>query len=237
MSTATRTKVAGNRDLDDEAVASLLRAVKTIAAKEVEVVDPVAKLNLLDRSPQRRHCAPTSPMLRGRSISFATEELTRDPSARASASSPLLSPSSISPVRPQPRAVVPDLIEHHDWSKRVGSYKESLQQTIKKRKDGSFVGQIPRAKVRATLRRKFSWKLYPELEHYLLQKKRAYFEFSSRNYTPEQRRFNNTLTRELLDLASSQGFAFESFTFAMVRDRIRCYYKSYSQSMKKKMRK
>ena len=76
-----------------------------------------------------------------------------------------------------------------------------------------------------------------QLEHYLLQKKRAYFEFSSRNYTPEQRRFNNTLTRELLDLASNQGYAFESFTFAMVRDRIRCYYKSYSQSMRKKMRK
>ena len=155
MSTAVSIKVAGNRDWDDEAVASLLRDVKTIAAKEVEVVDPVAKSN-----------NPNSPMLRGRTIFFATEELARGPSGRTTAS-PLLSPASISPVRKQPRrAVLPDLIEHHDWSNRVGSYKESVQLTIKKQskqKDGSFVGQIPRAKVRATLRRKFSWKQYPEV--------------------------------------------------------------------------
>mmetsp|Transcript_11365 Transcript_11365/g.27400 ORF Transcript_11365/g.27400 Transcript_11365/m.27400 type:complete len:168 (+) Transcript_11365:557-1060(+) len=165
MSAAAHIKVARNLVWDDEAVASLLRDVKTIAAKEVEVeVDLVAKLNLLDQSPQTGHNVLTSPMLRGRSISFATEELTRDLSATVAAS-PLLSPASISTVR-QSRAAVPDLIEHHDWSNRVGSYKQSLQVTIKKQskqKDESFVGQIPRAKVRATLRRKFSWKQYPEV--------------------------------------------------------------------------
>jgi hypothetical protein len=64
-----------------------------------------------------------------------------------------------------------------------------------------------------------------------------YFEYSSRNYTSEQRKYNNSLTRELLDLAAGEGYIFEDFTFAMVRDRIRCYFKSYSQSMKKRRKK
>ena len=63
-----------------------------------------------------------------------------------------------------------------------------------------------------------------------------YFEHSSKNYTAEQRKYNNGLTRGLLDLASSEGYVFEGFTFPMVRDRIRCYYKSHSQSAKKKGR-
>lgn len=49
-----------------------------------------------------------------------------------------------------------------------------------------------------------------------------------------QRKYNNGLTRGLLELASEEGYVFEDFTFSMVRDRIRCYYKSHSQSAKKK---
>jgi hypothetical protein len=75
-----------------------------------------------------------------------------------------------------------------------------------------------------------------QLEDYLLQNQDEYFEFSSRNYTAEQRKFNNALTRGLLALAADEGYAFEDFTFSMVRDRIRCYYKSHSQSAKKKRR-
>ena len=82
----------------------------------------------------------------------------------------------------------------------------------------------------------FSWKQYPELEDYLLKNQEEYFEYSSRNYTAEQRKYNNGLTRGLLDLASNEGYVFEEFTFSMVRDRIRCYYKSHSQSAKKKRR-
>jgi hypothetical protein len=73
-----------------------------------------------------------------------------------------------------------------------------------------------------------------KLEKYLLANQEDYFEYSSRNYTAEQRKYNNNLTRGLLDLASIDGYVFEEFTFSMVRDRIRCYYKSYSQSAKKK---
>ena len=33
-----------------------------------------------------------------------------------------------------------------------------------------------------------------------------YFEYSSKNYTAEQRKYNNDLTRGLLDLASTEGY-------------------------------
>jgi len=106
---------------------------------------------------------------------------------------------------------------------------------LSKRKRESHVGISTKSgSIRSTLRKKFSWKQYPELEGYLLKNQEEYFEYSSRNYTAEQRKYNNVLTRGLLDLASEEGYVFEEFTFSMVRDRIRCYYKSHSQSAKKK---
>lgn len=75
-----------------------------------------------------------------------------------------------------------------------------------------------------------------QLEDYLLKNQEVYFEYSSRNYSAEQRKYNNDLTRGLLELASSEGYVFENFIFSMVRDRIRCYYKSHSQSAKKRKR-
>lgn len=40
----------------------------------------------------------------------------------------------------------------------------------------------------------------------------------------------------MIQLAAKNGFAFDDtdFSFVTVRDRIRCYYKSYVQSMKKR---
>ena len=75
-----------------------------------------------------------------------------------------------------------------------------------------------------------------KLEKYLLSHREEYFEHSARNYTAEQRKYNNDLTRGLLDVAAEEGYVFEDFTFPMLRDRIRCYYKSYSQAVKKKAR-
>jgi len=66
----------------------------------------------------------------------------------------------------EPKGIPPDLLDHHDWSSHVGSYNQQAHEIIKKkskRKNESFVGQIPKAKIRATLRRKFSWKQYPEV--------------------------------------------------------------------------
>jgi hypothetical protein len=99
---------------------------------------------------------------------------------------------------------------------------------------GTRVG-LTDTSVRDVLRKKFSWKSFPELERYLIDHRSQYLQYSNQlNYTAEQKRYNNRLTQGLLDLAAVEGYLFEDFTFAAVRDRIRCYYKSYVQANKKK---
>jgi hypothetical protein len=102
----------------------------------------------------------------------------------------------------------------------------------------SLVGKSVQGEVKGILRRKFSWRSFPELERYLIDHRQQYLQYSSRlNYTTEQKRYNNHLTQGLLDLAKREGYLFEDFSFAAVRDRIRCYYKSYVQAVKKKEKK
>jgi hypothetical protein len=115
------------------------------------------------------------------------------------------------------------------------------------------------------LRKKFSWRNYPEvrsyivficnsleipipttkntlykkkkqLEEYLIANRNEYLHHSSLNYTAEQKHFNNRLTEGLLELAAKHNYIFDEgcFNFVAVRDRIRCYYKSYVQSSKKR---
>jgi hypothetical protein len=102
----------------------------------------------------------------------------------------------------------------------------------------SLVGKTVQGEVKGILRRKFSWRSFPELERYLIDHRQQYLQYSSQlNYTTEQKRYNNHLTQGLLDLAKREGYLFEDFSFAAVRDRIRCYYKSYVQAVKKKEKK
>lgn len=86
------------------------------------------------------------------------------------------------------------------------------------------------------LRRKFSWKNYPELEEFLIANREEYLRHSTLNYTMQQKKYNNCLTERMIKLASEHGYVFDEseFSFVTVRDRIRCYYKSYVQSMKKR---
>ncbi|KAL7473763.1 hypothetical protein ACHAXS_014234 [Conticribra weissflogii] len=86
------------------------------------------------------------------------------------------------------------------------------------------------------LRKKFSWRNYPELEEYLIANRTEYLRHSALNYTAEQKHFNNRLTEGLLELAAKHNYIFDEscFNFVAVRDRIRCYYKSYVQSSKKR---
>ncbi|KAL7486758.1 hypothetical protein ACHAW6_012352 [Cyclotella cf. meneghiniana] len=86
------------------------------------------------------------------------------------------------------------------------------------------------------LRKKFSWRNYPELEEYLIANRTEYLRHSALNYTAEQKHFNNRLTEGLLELAAKHNYVFDEscFNFVAVRDRIRCYYKSYVQSSKKR---
>eukprot|EP00533_Pseudo-nitzschia_delicatissima_P015825 CAMPEP_0197262464 /NCGR_PEP_ID=MMETSP1432-20130617/510_1 /TAXON_ID=44447 /ORGANISM="Pseudo-nitzschia delicatissima, Strain UNC1205" /LENGTH=464 /DNA_ID=CAMNT_0042726765 /DNA_START=220 /DNA_END=1614 /DNA_ORIENTATION=- len=84
--------------------------------------------------------------------------------------------------------------------------------------------------------KKFSWKAYPELEEFLITNREEYLSFSARNYTIEQRDYNNRLTSRLLEHAGANGYSniFASCAFSAVRDRIRSYYKSYVQSFKRR---
>lgn len=86
------------------------------------------------------------------------------------------------------------------------------------------------------LRKKFSWKNYPELENFLIANREEYLRHSALNYTMEQKQYNNKLTERLIELASECGYMFDqdTFTFVSIRDRIRCYFKSYVQSRKKR---
>ena len=102
-----------------------------------------------------------------------------------------------------------------------------------------YVGETvaPDVVVRDVLRKKFSWKSFPELETYLINHRKQYLECSNAmNYTKAQKNYNNELTQGLLQLAANEGYVFEEFTFAAVRDRIRCFYKSFVQATKKKKR-
>lgn len=218
-----------NTSNDEQAAAQLLWQLKAIATKEVENVSiPYSCIDSFYSDTMGG---------RGRTVSVDSGDLGVK---RISPVLPYVSKSSF--LLDSPREKPIDHLDHHDWGpvapKKIPS--SPLIRTEEgtkhgKRKRESHVGLTTKSGIiRCTLRKKFSWKQYPELEDYLLRNQEEYFEYSSRNYTAEQRKYNNALTRGLLDLASSEGYVFEEFTFSMVRDRIRCYYKSHSQSAKKK---
>lgn len=70
----------------------------------------------------------------------------------------------------------------------------------------------------------------------MIANRNEYLRHSALNYTVQQKQYNNRLTERLLELAVEQGYVFdeEAFSFVTVRDRIRCYYKSFVQSAKKR---
>ena len=99
----------------------------------------------------------------------------------------------------------------------------------------TFVQQ-PHLEEKTVLRKKFSWKHFPELERFLIANRDEYLKHSSMNYTAEQKQYNNWLTERLLEVAAEHHYAFdpEEFNFVSIRDRIRCYYKSYVQTARKR---
>jgi len=86
------------------------------------------------------------------------------------------------------------------------------------------------------LRKKFSWKHYPELERFLIANRDEYLKHSALNYTAEQKQYNNWLTERVLEVAARHNYVFDEqdFNFVAIRDRIRCYYKSYVQTARKR---
>jgi len=75
-----------------------------------------------------------------------------------------------------------------------------------------------------------------QLEQFLVANREEYLRHSALNYTVQQKQYNNRLTEQLLEIATEHGYMFDEkeFSFVTVRDRIRCYYKSYVQSAKKR---
>jgi hypothetical protein len=112
-----------------------------------------------------------------------------------------------------------------------GSSKNNNHHQQQFRKGGRSIHSEP-----VILRKKFSWRNYPELEEFLIANRSEYLRHSALNYTAEQKHFNNRLTEGLLEVAARMNYVFDEscFNFVAVRDRIRCYYKSFVQSSKKR---
>jgi len=232
--------LSNSNNNDEKAAAKLLWQLKAIATKEVEKVKlPYSCIDSFYIDPIR------SLEGRGRTVSIESVDIAID------TSSPVLHYFPKTYIEGKPSLVLENSgnkssnhLGHHNWGSnarkpylRPSLIDTDVEKRKNKRKRESYVGLTTKSGIiRCTLRKKFSWKQYPELEDYLLMNQEEYFEHSSRNYTAEQRKYNNTLTRGLLDLAFTEGYVFEEFTISMVRDRIRCYYKTHSQSAKKKRR-
>lgn len=78
--------------------------------------------------------------------------------------------------------------------------------------------------------------LVSQLESFLKANRDEYFRHSALNYTAQQKQYNNWLTDRVLEVAERYNYEFdpEDFNYVRIRDRIRCYYKSYVQTMRKR---
>jgi hypothetical protein len=160
------------------------------------------------------------------------------------APSPLASPPALVkaiPVTPTTPKQVHRSLRLFSQARRHRA-REALKEAIKEEcvqiKNGNVLqGDVPKGvNVKKIYRRKFSWKSYPELEEFLVANREEYLRHSALNYTLQQKQYNNLLTEKLLELATKHGYMFDTtdFNFVTVRDRIRCYYKSFVQSAKKR---
>jgi hypothetical protein len=129
--------------------------------------------------------------------------------------------------------ITPVAEHHEDGEEDERDVPSSPSSKRSKPLQGASPKGIPIKKI---MRKKFSWKSYPELEQFLIANREEYLRHSALNYTIQQKQYNNRLTERLLELATEHGYVFDTadFSFVTVRDRIRCYYKSYVQSAKKR---
>lgn len=144
--------------------------------------------------------------------------------------------------RPMPRDMHPHHIRDHRHRERLYGHGPPLPHMHDEH--GYFATHPPppppqplkNQRGKTVLRRKCAWKNYPELENFLIEHREEYLRHSAMNYTAEQKQFNNDLTKKLLEVADKFDYEFDpaDFNFVAIRDRIRCYYKSYVQNCKKR---
>ena len=167
---------------DDAAVACLLWNLKSIATKEVEnlphhTVDSFLSEAQPSSTPFSSHKSEEEGWfrsdIRSRTVSLDSRDCFVDKSSILSMTGKQSS-SNASSLSPQTDS---GYLDHHDWSNREESFKfrpsrmkaKSIPTTkVTKGKSEGFVGQTTKSGVvRATLRRKFSWKQYPEVRYFL----------------------------------------------------------------------
>jgi hypothetical protein len=189
----------------------------------------------------RRKIDSSPPNIRFRTVSICSHDI--EESTTAGHVSPLQDHPSRSRESPErlERTSFPTCIKNIDEEESIDAthLPDSHKDYHGSPYSNKYVGdKLPEGvKTRDVLRKKFSWKSFPELETYLVDHRLKYLECSNAlNYTKAQKLYNNQLTQGLLDLAGKEGYIFEGFTFAAVRDRIRCFYKSFVQATKKKKR-
>mmetsp|Transcript_24006 Transcript_24006/g.66522 ORF Transcript_24006/g.66522 Transcript_24006/m.66522 type:complete len:361 (-) Transcript_24006:1877-2959(-) len=168
---------------------------------------------------------------------------------RTTKSKPLSPPAIVSPVNTRLRTNRKPslkLLAHKGKKEHVKFPKLNAQQSRNNQNLPNIMSQHKRKALEQSSikgksitvihRKKFSWKNYPELEAFLVANREEYLRHSALNYTIQQKKYNNRLTEQLLDLAAQHQYIFneEEFSFVTVRDRIRCFYKSYVQSSKKR---
>merc|ERR1719223_94910 len=121
-------------------------------------------------------------------------------------------------------------------SPSIGSYDDQQSFVYQRGLHQVSPGKVSAGMKKTILRRKCAWKNYPELEAFLIANRDEYLRHSAMNYTVQQKQYNNRLTERLLEVATENGYVFdnEEFSFVTVRDRIRCYFKSYVQSSRKR---
>jgi len=86
---------------------------------------------------------------------------------------------------------------------------------------------------------RFFWAHYPPLESVLKEAMPMYYHLSiSSCQSVEQQDFNNKLVQKILRAAYDRGWVFDPKAFGnakVLRDRIRCYYKTHIQNAKKRL--
>jgi hypothetical protein len=86
----------------------------------------------------------------------------------------------------------------------------------------------------------FFWARYPPLENILKKHMAEYYRLSMEMcQSVDQQSFNNRLVQEVMAEAESRSWTFDPQSFGdlkILRDRIRCYYKTHIQNAKKRLK-
>lgn len=161
-----------------EAVAHLLREMKAIATKELESLSFQALDSVLSQTPPLKYSSigveeePRSDV-RKRTISVESDDGIINNKNSKKLASLCLCKTPV-PTGPLTSLNHSDYIEHNDWSNcdalrsdpQLATSNASPAKKGAKRKSESFVGNTTKSGiVRATLRKKFSWKQYPEVSN------------------------------------------------------------------------